>query len=50
MTALEQYALQAWRAWGGYAKYTVCAGCQQFVYCRSRGGQRFLCVDCYDQR
>jgi hypothetical protein len=50
MTALERYARDAWRAWGSYAKYTFCHGCRELAYCRSRGGQRFLCLDCHDQR
>lgn len=50
MNTLELHARLAWQAWGAYAKYTFCQACGQLRYCRSRGGQRFLCLDCHDQR
>jgi hypothetical protein len=49
MTALEALARVAWERWGGYAKSTICAACGEFVYCRSKSGKRYLCVDCFDQ-
>jgi hypothetical protein len=48
--ALEEAARYAWRVWGGWAKYTRCAKCAEMRHCRSRGGRRFLCLDCFDQR
>jgi len=50
MTALEQLARNAWIAWGGYAMWTICHSCREWRYCRSRSGERYLCLDCHDQR
>jgi hypothetical protein len=46
---LERAARHAWIGWGGYAKNTVCDGCGEVRYCRSAHGQRWLCLDCFDQ-
>jgi hypothetical protein len=50
MTALEQATRIAWIGWGSFAQWTICAGCGEWHYCRSRGGHRYLCLDCFDQR
>jgi hypothetical protein len=50
MSALEEKTRYAWQAWGAYAKWTSCAACGLWLYCRSKGGARFLCLDCFDQR
>jgi len=49
MTSLEQAARRAWLTWGGYAKTTLCAVCGEWRYCRSKGGERYVCLDCFDQ-
>lgn len=49
MIDLERAARIAWIQWGGYAKWTVCAGCDELHYCRSHHGGRFLCLECWDQ-
>ena len=49
MNALEQQARIAWIGWGSYAKWTVCSVCREWRYCRSRGGERYLCLECHDQ-
>lgn len=50
MNTLEALAYVAWEAWGSFAKFTFCAKCGRRGYCRSRGGHRYLCLDCFDQR
>jgi hypothetical protein len=50
MTSLEQAVRIAWLGWGGYAKFTICARCGEPRHCRSRGGRRFLCLECFDRR
>jgi hypothetical protein len=50
MTTLEQAARYAWLGWGSYAKWTICSRCKLPRHCRSRGGKRFICLDCFDQR
>ena len=49
MTTLEAQARAAWIGWGAYAKWTLCAICGEWRYCRSRGGERYVCVECFDQ-
>jgi len=49
MNALEEQVRIAWRAWGAYAKWTVCQ-CGLWTFCRSKNGKVFLCLDCFDQR
>ena len=49
MTKLEAFARAHWQGWGGYAMWTFCAVCGERRYCRSRGGQRYVCLDCFDQ-
>lgn len=49
MNALEHAAREAWIRWGGYAQFNTCARCGGWHYCRSRGGQRYLCLTCYDE-
>lgn len=50
MTTLEQLARNAWIGWGSFAQWTVCADCDEWRYCRSRGGHHYLCLGCFDQR
>jgi len=51
VTALEQAARARWVGWGAYAKFTRCAECGGFLYCRARRyAGPWLCVDCHDQR
>lgn len=49
MTKLEALARARWETWGGYAKWTFCAACGAKAYCRSKAGERYICVDCHDQ-
>jgi hypothetical protein len=50
-TTLERRALSAWIKWGLYAKWTQCADCSRWVYCRAKSSVGpFLCPDCHDQR
>lgn len=49
MTRLEALAREVWTRWGSYAKFTICAACGESRHCRSKGGKRFVCVDCFDQ-
>lgn len=50
MTALEHAARMHWIGWGAWAQWTVCADCDQWRYCRAKGGSRYLCLECFDQR
>jgi hypothetical protein len=50
VTTLERQARLAWIGWGAYAQWTVCSCCGEWRYCRSKGGARYLCLDCFDQR
>lgn len=47
---LEARARYAWIAWGAYAQWTYCVTCEEWRYCRSKGGSRYLCLECFDQR
>ena len=47
---LETRARYAWIAWGAYAQWTICHYCREWRYCRSRGGARYRCLGCFDQR
>jgi len=49
VTELEALARARWQRWGAYAMWAYCAVCTQRRYCRSKGGKRYVCVDCYDQ-
>jgi hypothetical protein len=49
MSTLEREAWFAWVAWGAWAKWTTCADCEERLYCRSKGGHRYLCLGCFDQ-
>jgi hypothetical protein len=49
MTNLEARAIALWERWGAYAKWTLCAVCDERAYCRAKGGKRYVCVDCFDQ-
>jgi len=49
LSKLELAARTVWKAWGGYAKWTFCSGCGQMRHCRSAHGQKFFCLDCFDQ-
>lgn len=49
MTTLEALARARWEKWGAYAKFTFCAFCSTKAYCRSKTGERYVCVDCFDQ-
>ena len=49
MTLLEALAIEAWERWGAYAKFTFCAVCERKAYCRSKTGERYICLDCHDQ-
>jgi len=53
MSTLEELAERAWIAWGEFAKFTVCDGCDRGVvvpvYCRAhRRNGHWLCLDCFD--
>jgi hypothetical protein len=48
MSRLEHQAKSAWRAWGDYAQYTRCSGCQRHTYCRRTSRSPWLCLDCFD--
>lgn len=50
MSTLEQAARAAWVRWGGHAQWATCARCRGWRYCRSKGGERYLCLDCFDER
>jgi len=49
VTLLEALAIEAWERWGAYAKFTFCAVCERKAYCRSKTGERYVCLDCHDQ-
>ena len=51
LSSLEKAARQAWVAWGGYAKHTICTRCGDATYCRSAHNPAgpFVCLGCYDQ-
>jgi hypothetical protein len=46
---MEALARAAWQSWGAYAKWTVCTACKEWRYSHSKGGERYVCVDCFDQ-
>jgi len=49
-TQLEIEAINAWLAWGAYAKWTICKGCGSSTYCRAKHANGpFKCVGCFDQ-
>jgi len=52
MTVLEQYAREAWRAWGhAYAQWNACTDCGEMRHCRARSRRGpWLCLDCHSQR
>ena len=50
MATLEQAVRTAWIGWGSFAQWTICARCREWRYCRSRGGHKYVCLHCFDQR
>lgn len=50
LSALGKLARAEWIKWAPhYAQFTTCTACDESVYCRSKTGERWLCLDCFDQ-
>jgi hypothetical protein len=49
-TSLELAASLAFREWGRFAKWTICARCSARAYCRAKRSRGpFVCLGCFDQ-
>lgn len=49
-SSLETQAREAWQRWGAaWAKFTICSGCKQFLYCRGTRKNKMLCLNCFDE-
>jgi hypothetical protein len=49
LSFLENATRNRWIGWGDYAGFYVCAVCDEFKPCRSKHGDRWLCLGCFDQ-
>jgi hypothetical protein len=49
MSRLETQAKIAWQRWGtSWARFAICSGCSQYVFCRGKRKNKMLCLPCYD--